>query len=117
MEDIKRKSSKTTSSRAHPYKSKIAAAKQAAKDKLKGTIFVDALPPQEDEKVVVTSEHFKNMSKSDKDYGKMYLRCPQRNCDLFQWWRIIVTDVCWGKHVLAGKFDYKKRWVAECFYQ
>ena len=47
----------------------------------------------------------------------MYLRCPQRNCDLFQWWLIIVTDVCWGKHVLAGKFDYKKRWVAECFYQ
>ena len=59
MEDIKKKSSKTTSSRAHPYKSKKAAAKQAAKDKLKGTIFVDALPPQEDEKVVVTSEHFK----------------------------------------------------------
>ena len=56
-------------------------------------------------------------SKSDKDYGKMYLRCPQRNCDLFQWWLIIVTDVCGGKHVLAGKFDHKKRWVAECFYQ
>ena len=48
-----------------------------------------------------------SMSKSDKDYGKMYLRCPQRNCDLFQWWRIIVTDVCWGKHVLAGKFELK----------
>ena len=28
-----------------------------------------------------------------------------------------MTDVCWGKHVLAGKFDYKKRWVAECFYR
>ena len=28
-----------------------------------------------------------SMSKSDKSYGKMYLRCPQRNCDLFQWLR------------------------------
>ena len=28
-----------------------------------------------------------SMSKSDKSYGKMYLRFPQRNCDLFQWWR------------------------------
>ena len=27
------------------------------------------------------------MSKSDKNYGKKYLRCPQRNCNLFQWWR------------------------------
>ena len=27
------------------------------------------------------------MSKSDRSYQKMYLRCPQRNCNLFQWWR------------------------------
>ena len=54
MEDVEKKSSKTTSSRAHLFESKKAAAKQAAKDKLKGTVFVDALPPQEDEKVVVT---------------------------------------------------------------
>ena len=28
-----------------------------------------------------------SMCKSDKNYQKMYLRFPQRNCDLFQWWR------------------------------
>ena len=63
MEDVEKKSSMTTSSRAHLFESKKAAAKQAAKDKLKGTVFVDALPPQEDEKVVVTSEHFRKPEK------------------------------------------------------
>ena len=33
-----------------------------------------------------------SMSKSDKSYGKMYLRCPQRNCDLFQWLRFKTSE-------------------------
>lgn len=27
-----------------------------------------------------------SISKSDKTYGRMYLRCGERNCDLFCWW-------------------------------
>ena len=71
MEDVEKKSSKTTSSRAHLFESKKAAAKQAAKDKLKGTVFVDALPPQEDEKVVVTSEHFRETRETCPTFGRI----------------------------------------------
>ena len=94
MEDIKKKSAETTSSRAHPYKCEKAAAKQAAKDynyyyygcreqgyswftlnTISRMVCEGGLTPT------------LSMSESDKDYGTMYLRCTQRNCNLFQWWR------------------------------
>ena len=59
--------SQKTSQRPHPYARKETskskkAAKQAAKERLKGTIFVDALPTQDDK--MVTSEHFKKSKES-----------------------------------------------------
>ena len=79
--------------RNNPYVKKENKKKTEAKNKLKGTIVMVCecgMTPT------------LSLNQSETNYGKMYLRCGQRHCKLFVWWRFkpnkrsvqILTDGC-----------------------